>query len=576
MIGPKADPSVSSKRFIVENRQLQFSKEAYSLFQKYKNSTGDEALEVVYKLYLLKEEIRSVCKPHVAMQIVKEFFLVICPVDPLPFHFDIARKILSKKEIDDSNAVDLLARRFLEHCKKINAVMKLPECLISLLQSCSEEVQKNDGLFQSSPLEIMELGETSDQFENHFIRNGMFLWDWCYVKIVSGIGRQGKDLSQKVERKLKSHLKRFQEAKNGRVLEFLFIKEDVDNTQHFYHSPAFLGLCEILWHEEVEKLVKFSRKNIPSLSTNVHVPICRILGSRSEVVERHDQGQIQIFEQNDLLGTINIPVIPGKILPMVFKGASKLNSVYGHKLIRFQIQEPFRKMVLGDTDYRVIKLDRGKSELAEILGFKGRKAVTIIGEILYAEAYFNFSQKGISGNLIQLTNYRSPITHRDDGLLITVGTMLLPFQTFEAYRNGECGLLIPLLKDPPLVGSNNRTIASLYSLQMNIMAEFSKQSVELFRSGCIHISKDCWEEFCWENKISPSFSKTIHDAWTQDSDTDAKFLEKVEDEFYTLGAEYSKEVAFLKDQGKKRVQASKAGKKSYEARKRKAKKTSNQ
>ncbi len=119
--------------------------------------------------------------------------------------------------------------------------------------------------------------------------------------------------------------------------------------------------------------------------------------------------QIQIIRQENLIGKIDIPTVPAHLMSQIFKGVSKLNSVYGHRVFRFEVQEPFRQMVAGNTDYRVIKLDEGYTELAQRLNLKGKKAITILKEILYAQAYLEFCSQNFSGNLIQLTKYLSPL-----------------------------------------------------------------------------------------------------------------------------------------------------------------------
>lgn len=212
------------------------------------------------------------------------------------------------------------------------------------------------------------------------------------------------------------------------------------------------------------------------------------------------------------------------------------------------------------SDHRILKRDRGATDFAESLGLNGKQHITNIKEIIHAMAYVEFLGSQLSGNLIQLSKYKSPITGRqDEGYLINIGTSLLPYQAFEAYKNGECGLLIPLLKDPPLVGSS-RSHAGQYLIQMNIMGEFSRQSIELFNDGVIQITQEQWAEFAQSCGLTDDVLAKLQDRWTQDGDNGAKFLHKVDDDFYTLGPEYEKELDFLKKQGELRINQSNRGK----------------
>ena len=137
--------------------------------------------------------------------------------------------------------------------------------------------------------------------------------------------------------------------------------------------------------------------------------------------------------------------------------------------------------------------------------------------------------------------------------------MLLPYQTFEAYKRGDSGLLIPVSQDPPLLGAH-LFHAKLYSLQMEVLSEFSKQSIQLYQSGSITIFKSKWNDLCRNNAILGTFAEQVLDRWTNDGNDRPKFLEALDSEHYTLGAAYSKELIFLKEQGFRRLNACIAGK----------------
>lgn len=216
-----------------------------------------------------------------------------------------------------------------------------------------------------------------------------------------------------------------------------------------------------------------------------------MLSPKNQIIEVEQK--IQVFHQESLLGSIQVPTISQKIVASVFNGVKKLNTVTGHRVMRYFPKSAFDQMINGDADYRVLKIDRGATDIAERLQLSSNKAVSNIKEIIHAMAYFEFMGPHLTGNLIQLSKYRSPITGRqDEGYLITVGTPLLPYYTFE-----DGGLLIPLLKDPPLVNPN-QFHAAQYLLQMQIMGEFSKQSVRLAEEGIVQITQQLWEEIALE------------------------------------------------------------------------------
>lgn len=117
------------------------------------------------------------------------------------------------------------------------------------------------------------------------------------------------------------------------------------------------------------------------------------------------------------------------------------------------------------------------------------------------------------------------------------------------------------MHDPPLVGANQYH-AGQYALQMDIMAELSRNSIELANQGCVKISPQRWEELAQQSGLHPSILALIHERWTRDGDDAAMFLEQITKHHYTLGKTYGKELQFLKAQGKMRIRHSHAGKKS--------------
>lgn len=522
--------------------------------ERYQTTFGVRTLEMAHRFRMIEENLHNANKPHLFFQLIKGFFEVISSDDPSMFHYDIAKKVLKgNKEqlLEDEHAVDLLARELVKACNEINRRLTLAPEIKKLIDSTEQKIREELG--DSSSFRIAEFPDSDELFENQFFIGNISVWDKAFLDFVATCGKTGKKEAKELAQKFRKKTHQWDVA-------FWFRSPDLRERIHFFHSHAFLGLAAILWDFSVEKKVQFASQNVPALTTNIHIEIGKLLSPRTKFIE--SEKQLQIINGEEALATFNIPTIPVKLFPSVLKGVPKLNSVYGHRLFRYEVQEPFKRMIRGEADFRVLKFEGGKSQLAEILGFKGKKAVTVIGELLCAQAYLNFTHNSLSGNLIQLSKCLSPITQREEGLLITVGTMLLPYHTFKASENGENGLLIPfLLKDPPLIGST-RYNGFLYSLQMDVMAEFSRCSIDLYKSNCIKISKDRWKELCHKNNIPPSLGDQVHDRWLNDGNDGPRFLKKVDIEHYTLGAEYAKELGFLKEQGKIRAEASVRGKQS--------------
>lgn len=521
------------------------SEEEVNFANEYRAMYGDQALDMLYRFKIIKDFLKNKNKPHLFIQILKNFLFTISSQDPTKFHFEIARQSLAKideKELENTQSIDLLARSLVEACNKLYKKLKIPSDLEKLINDC-READPNKKEIVSYYLDFVECPEANEEFEKQFFEeNGLSLWDNTYFKQLRSSGAKGREYVKEFSEKIKN-------KENGWDQYFWFVNPEIDES--FFHSPALIILASTLWEDEVKGRVRFANKQVPALTTSVNEPINKILSPKNKVIEK--ENQLQLFHKESLVGTIQIPTINQKFIAVVFNGVKKLNTVTGHRFTRYLVGTAFDKVVNGHDDPRVLKLDRGASDICEQLGLNGKKHVTNIKEIAHAMAYFEFRESQLSGNLIQLSKYKSPITGREDeGYLITIGTPLIPYQTFDAIRKGECGLLIPLLKDPPLVGSS-RSHAGQYLLQMNIMSEFSKQSVELYNEGVIEIIDSQWEEFAQSCGLTADVLHKIKDRWTQDGDDGAKFLIKVEDDFYTLGPEYQKVLDFLKRQGEIRT-----------------------
>lgn len=50
------------------------------------------------------------------------------------------------------------------------------------------------------------------------------------------------------------------------------------------------------------------------------------------------------------------------------------------------VESSFEQIIIGHSDYRVLKLDRGATDIAEAMELKGKQHVINIKEILHAMA----------------------------------------------------------------------------------------------------------------------------------------------------------------------------------------------
>lgn len=516
------------------------------------DAIGLEAYQALVTIECIKKEIEEADsrQPYIIFQLIKGLISVFITENPNHMHFVIVKAAI--EEIDpewhnDTFIRDMAARELIMHCRKLNAKLIAPPSIKKALDcvksACDDEAVKN-GYSKNPALEVYSLPIDQDFHESSFECNEMFLWDKVFLDVIKLTGKEGRNSAKEGTIVCKDRLKNFKIGTRNPLTFWL------DPEAH-HLSHALKILTKAIIKDKIKKHIQFKKENVPAITTKIQDPLKRLLSPQNEVVEKDTN--IQIFNQESLVGSILIPAIPQKIISSVFNGIHKLNTVTGHRITRFLILTAYDQKTNGQCDFRVLKLDRGATELAERLGLNSNKAITNIKEIVHAMAYFEFQGPHLTGNLIQLSKYKSSKTYRQESYEITVGTPLVPYQTFK-----DGGLLIPLLQDPPLVNPN-QSHAGQYLLQMEVMEEFSNQSVQLATEGVVQISKDQWRKFAESCQISPEVLTRIQDRWTQDGTDGAQFLKPIEDDFYTLGQEHHKALEFLKIQGEKRIKNSNRG-----------------
>lgn len=507
-----------------------------------------------------KIELEKPDKPHMLFQIILGFISSLATQDPSTIHFAIVRKTIEKIDatlLDEDSTIDMMARKLAAQCKNL----KLKLIKHAPIQKLIKDTISDDGYtrlinkpsnFKPLSLTAFELSIPSN-LEATFELDEMFFWDKILLDTLKNTGKYGNTSSNDYKEKFRERLTLFKaEGKNPLTFWFNSNIDSARPEEPFYISPALQILSKCIFEDLVKPRISFAKKNVTALTKKTLDPIKKILSPAMEVIETSDK--IQITHKDLVVCNVNIPTISQKMSSIILCGANKLNTVTGHRVLRLLPQEAFNQRINGIDDYRVLRYDRASTEIAEKLGMKSNNAITAINQIVHAMAYLDFATPYFSGNLIQLSKYKSPITKRQEAFEIVVGTPLLPYQTFK-----DGSLLIPLLSDPPLVNPN-QSHAGQYLLQMELMEECSNQSIFIAKEDVVQITQEQWKTLAQSSGLSTDILKKVQDRWTQDGDDGEKFLEKIVDNFYKLGPKYKKEWDFLREQGLIRTKNSNQGK----------------
>ncbi|HLY69872.1 MAG TPA: hypothetical protein VKR53_09090, partial [Puia sp.] len=224
------------------------------------------------------------------------------------------------------------------------------------------------------------------------------------------------------------------------------------------------------------------------------------------------------------------------------------------RLLRSFIKETYDKLRNGNPNYSLLSYPGRAKEIAEKLGYKTHKVITIINRLIHALDHWKFANADITSRLISLSECspKSKFSHQG-GWLISIQPPLLPYYIHN--QKNDKSFILPLLEEPPVKFAHSSYQARLHILQWKLVEEFSKQSPYLLKHGFIVIDDNKWKELLKECDLPEKLLPKIKIAWTGEKG----FLECNNETFYTL-KKHEKELEFLKDQGKIKMASSKGGK----------------
>jgi len=516
-----------------------------------------ETSNQLYVLECINQEIilDSAQKPHIAWQLIHNTAKALATEYPTLVHFAIAREALIDEEIKTADRhskeykdiVIQVASLINEHCQKLKIYLSPPKSFKESFDSVNDSTDKLTK--KISALDITDWSKVIPSIDSYFEENELFFVDSKFLKYLKTIGKNGKNIAHGLESNFLEHYVSFK--KTGKYpLSFWFNLQSTPERPVIF-SFAWLYLAKAIWRDEVSRRANLIIKGIPAIIENDQEHIIHMVSHDKNIIQT--QAQIQVFSHGLLLGEIPIPMIPEGTINTILKGIDKMKLVEGHRVLRYVPRTAFNQAISGNSDYRIIKRESFR-DIASELGLKGERSITNMVEVFQAMAFFDFKRPHFSGNLISLKRFKSAKTHRLDGIEITVGTTLLPYRACEDFKSGESNLMIPILSDPVLVGANQYH-AGQYLLQMLVMGEFVKQSINFAKYGCIKIPQEYWQKMAQECNVLPIIIKIL-DRWTQDGSNGQKFLEKIDKDFYMLGSSYQKETDFLIRQGNHRIKQS--------------------
>lgn len=468
------------------------------------------------------------------LSFIKEAVTSIASRDPLPIHFETARTYLKEKHaINESAAIDVLAREIVEHCGHIQKFKSL-----------------NHPIFEKI---IPTLQDLKHQFADE--NEEMLALDHEFADHLKYLGKHGKEAAKEVKeisKKIYEHYK--QQGYPSEIRPTLWSLWVVDSKNEEKIPPFLKLIAKVVWESSCASLWNRQVKQTPAIAKPIIENIKPIMNPKEK--KRFIQQEENVICVNDKGKPLIIaPAIDSEMIELLQKGVKDLSTLTGHRLLRWQIKTGFEKWSSGEADFRVIEIEGGYSRIADAAGCASTKEIAKVKAILHAQAYGHFVyHDGSKGNMIALRVLDRYKNNEPSKISIVLGDMLLPGYVFSLGKKER--RLVPIGDLPPLYGSKN-THAHQAHLQLLVFEEFSNQSDKLAKDGYVVITQEKWEEMAFESGLNPKKISSIITHWCQ-PDLIRNFLDKQGDE-YRLTSYYETAQKFLIFQGEQRILNSKKG-----------------
>ena len=495
--------------------------------------------------------------PGIVYRIIRDLIAEeLATKNPRDIHYRLAQEVVGKGKKEEK---DVLARGLCEEFKILLSRIPAIDSIEKFTKTPAIPTQPLPTDFKwTGPPSGFDMRVTDEKSNKDCFNRKEFVPSSVLLDRIKKCGKEGKQREKKRRAELEA------KSKDLFAPTFWFVPYPCGPFRYanILNSSALMSFTRSIWEYSFKGRFEFDQKYPTSMPNLAYQEIMKLFGKK-DIREDKEKGHIIINKGDDIIATAEVPLTVPGLFERAIKGIPMINSVMGHRMVRYGLSIPFEQKKAGISDWRVKKFDGGFTELARELGIKGENGVTKLRTMMLAMKYVQvtseFPNDKITGSLLTYDTYRSAKTGREDGLGLTILRNLVPYGDVDCRR----AILIPTPTEaPPIANMASQLHAPLYMLQMLLLQEFSSQSRDLFIHDSISLSLDGWKRLFKEAGLNTSYLDRVLGAWKEGEEEAPAIIEQVDRDRFTLAKPYKKQLKFIKGQGEYREKSAKEGRKS--------------
>ena len=297
----------------------------------------------------------------------------------------------------------------------------------------------------------------------------------------------------------------------------------------------------------------------PAIYAGVLAVIRAALWDPSRRVEDRSGGKVIQNGEGQIVASLNLQDLAPLTARSIVDRIHVTESLAAHRLLRWlvaKVREQEHRAPTGE--FRKIVVSGGLTGLAQVLGMKGAKVATVLGDVLDAmQAVEVRLPDGVRAALLSWT-LTLPGRGKPGRVKIVVADPLLPTYESSLKTHGqaqrEARRLIPMPSILPPLGGHRGSHGAQAALQILVLEELRRQARALVKHNCVEITPDRWLELAEKAGVSGDALPAVIEAWVVGTQNAGPFLMRPlegRQDVYALAPAFEAESELIKTSGER-------------------------